>query len=80
LAEPTGRFATRSEGASALIAVRDGVAAAVRNDGERLRAFGFEHPVFGTFDGVQWVLFLAAHTDNHVPQLQRLRDALRELR
>ena len=80
LAEPTGRFATRGEGAAALIAVRDAVAGAVRDDNERLRAFGFRHPVFGTFDGVQWVLFLAAHTDNHVPQLERLRDGLSALR
>ena len=26
----------------------------------------------GMFDGVQWILFLAAHTDNHIPQLRRL--------
>jgi hypothetical protein len=75
LAEPTGRFATRAEGVSALIAVRDGVADSARVEDGRLRDIGFVHPVFGTFDGVQWILFLAAHTDNHIPQLRRLRDA-----
>ena len=76
LAQPTGRFATRAEGVTALITVRDGVADSVRIEGDRLRDVGFAHPVFGTFDGVQWVLFLAAHTDNHIPQLRRLRGAL----
>ena len=64
---PTGRFATTAEGATALRAVRDDIAACARIEAGHLRDVGFEHPVFGTFDGVQWVLFLAAHTDNHVP-------------
>jgi hypothetical protein len=72
-AEPTGRFATRAEGVAALVAVREDIAKAVREAGDRLRDVGFVHPVFGMFDGVQWVLFVGAHTDNHVPQLQRLR-------
>src|SRR5262249_36282184 len=58
LAEPTGRFATRAEGTTALTTVRDGVAESVRRGGDRLRAIGFMHPVFGMFDAVQWVLFL----------------------
>jgi hypothetical protein len=37
------------------------------------RDFGLAHPVFGVFDGVQWILFLAAHADNHTPQLRALR-------
>jgi len=57
---------------AALIAVRGGIAESVQTAGERLRAIGFVHPVFGMFDGMQWVLFLAAHTDNHIPQLHRL--------
>lgn len=75
LAEPTGRFGTRAEGVAALTTVRDDLARCVRSESHRLRAVGFVHPVFGTFDGVQWVLFLAAHTDNHIPDLRRLRDA-----
>ena len=73
LAEPRGRFATRDEGVAALVATRDAIETVVAAQGERLRGFALPHPVFGTFDGVQWVLFLAAHTDNHVPQLARLR-------
>jgi hypothetical protein len=38
-----------------------------------LRAHGLPHPVFGVFDGVQWILFAAAHTDSHLPQLRALQ-------
>ncbi len=72
-AAPGGRFATRADGVAALVAVRDGIAETVRAGGDRLREVSFAHPVFGIFDGVQWVLFVGAHTDNHVPQLRRLR-------
>jgi hypothetical protein len=75
LAEPMGRFATRADGVAALTAVRDGIAEFVRANAARLRDVGLPHPVFGSFDGVQWVLFLGAHTDNHAPQLRRLCDA-----
>jgi hypothetical protein len=72
LAEPTGRFATGTEGRAALADVRDAIAGFVDSEAARLRDFALPHPVFGPFDGVQWVLFLAAHTDNHVSQLARL--------
>lgn len=78
LAEPKGRFATRAEGVAALVAVRDELVAWARGTAADLRAHGLPHPVFGVFDGVQWILFAAAHTDNHLPQLRALR-AHREL-
>jgi hypothetical protein len=59
----------------ALTAVRDGITEYVRTAGEAMRDFGLPHPVFGMFDGVQWVLFASAHADNHVPQLRRLGEA-----
>jgi hypothetical protein len=72
IAEPAGVFATVADGLAALGDVRDGVAAHVRRAGEGLRGVAVAHPVFGLFDGVQWVLFLAAHTDNHRPDVARL--------
>lgn len=73
LAVPTGRFATRAEGVAALRAAGDGLAGWVAQTAQDLRAFGVPHPVFGIFDGVQWILFVAAHADNHTPQLRALR-------
>ncbi len=34
-----------------------------------LRACGCEHPVFGLMDGVQWLLFVYAHTARHRAEL-----------
>lgn len=75
LAEPTGRFASCAEGVAALVAACESIASWVAASGLDLRAHGLPHPVFGLFDGVQWILFAAAHTDNHVPQLRALRAA-----
>jgi len=71
--EPKGRFTTREQGLAALTEVRDGLIAWARDTRADLRAHGLPHPVFGVFDGVQWILFAAAHTDNHLPQLRGLR-------
>lgn len=71
--EPTGRWSARADGVAALIEVRDAITAEVQTKGDALRDVAAPHPVFGLFDGVQWVLFAAAHTDNHRPQLERLR-------
>lgn len=73
LAEPVGRFATRAEGVAALVAACDAIANWVASADLDLRAHGLPHPVFGLFDGVQWILFAAAHTDNHVSQIRELR-------
>lgn len=72
-AEPKGRFSTSAEGIAALVEVHDELVAWTRATKGNLRAHGLPHPVFGVFDGVQWILFAAAHTDNHLPQLRALR-------
>jgi hypothetical protein len=71
--EPQGCFATREEGITALREICDKLIAWPRETTGDLRAHGVLHPVFGVFDGVQWILFAAAHTDNHLPQLRTLR-------
>ncbi len=73
LAEPTGRFPTRAEGIAALHEVRDELVAWTRATQADLRAHGLPHPVFGLLDGVQWICFAAAHTDNHLPQVRLLQ-------
>jgi hypothetical protein len=72
LAVPTGRFATRAEGVAALAGACDAIVGWAERSGANLRQFGLPHPVFGVFDGVQWILFLAAHADNHAPQVRAL--------
>ena len=38
-----------------------------------LRAVAVAHPVFGLLDGMQWLLFVAAHTERHRAQLIGLK-------
>jgi len=76
LAEPKGCFAIPAEGVAALAEIRDDLIAWARRRTADLRTHGLPHPVFGVFDGVQWILFAAAHTDNHLPQLRALRAQL----
>jgi hypothetical protein len=73
LALPTGRFARPEEGVAALRAACDALAAFALRTTADLRAYGLPHPLFGPFDGVQWLLFAAAHTENHAPDLRALR-------
>ena len=37
-----------------------------------LRALVVPHPALGELDGVQWLLFVAYHTDRHAAQLGEL--------
>jgi DinB family protein len=74
LAPPKGRIATRAHGIAALCTACDGLVGWASAVNEDLRGFGLPHPIFGTLDGVQWLLFAAAHTDSHAVQLRSLRD------
>jgi hypothetical protein len=69
VATPTGdwtdrRLATETFDANA----RELVLWAGAQDAD-LREFGLDHPVFGLLDGVQWLLFAAAHIERHRAQL-----------
>ena len=76
LARPTGRFATLDAAIAALSASCDEIARWTEAAPTDLRALGAAHPLLGMLDGVQWILFIGAHTDNHVPQLRKIRAAL----
>jgi hypothetical protein len=81
VAVPSGRFATRDEGAAALDAACEAIAAWTAAADVGLREHGARHPVFGVFDAVQWIRFVAAHTDSHFQQLRTLcEDAERRAR
>jgi len=70
---PKGRWATREEMAAAFVESRDALVAwcdAVTVD---LRAYGAAHLVLGLLDGVQWLIFAAAHTERHTRQIAELR-------
>ena len=78
VATPTGAW---TSWAAAEAGFRDGAAALARWADEAsldLRAHGAAHPVFGLMDGLQRLLFAAAHTERHRAQLIALaREAAR---
>lgn len=72
-ARPTGKWASREPLVSDLVESRrlllewlDGVTL-------DLRAYSVPHVVIGAMDGVQWLLFAAAHTERHTRQILEFR-------
>ncbi|MET0645338.1 MAG: DinB family protein [Pyrinomonadaceae bacterium] len=73
---PTGLALTDSlahlrESRAALHALRPRLE---RTDGRALR---FPHPNWGPLDLYQWLLFLAAHEDRHLAQLEALKETMK---
>ena len=72
---PTGlpladSLARLSESRAALQALRPRVE---RADGRALR---FPHPAWGPLDLYQWLLFVGAHEDRHLAQIEALKEAM----
>ena len=62
---PTGRWATEAELTKAFEASRKVTMDYVKTTNDDLRDHFFDHPVFGTLDGYQWLLLLSAHSARH---------------
>lgn len=70
---PTGEWTDRPVALEALASsVRELLDWSAAADAD-LRRFGLPHPVFGLLDGVQWLLFAAAHMERHRSQVIGLR-------
>ncbi len=65
----SGAWADRSAACDALEASAHRVIEWADSTDLDLRACGHVHPVFGLMDGVQWLLFLYAHTERHRGEL-----------
>ncbi|HXW96010.1 MAG TPA: DinB family protein [Gemmatimonadales bacterium] len=70
---PKGRWTMRDEMATALRTSVAGLRAWAMATDADLRAFGAPHPIFGPLDGIQWIQFLAVHTDRHAAQAAEIR-------
>ena len=73
---PKGRWPIRHEMTSALEAATAGIVNWARATPADLRSFGVPHPIFGPMDGIQWINFLAVHTDRHARQSLEIRAEL----
>jgi len=71
---PTGRYASRQETVSVFSGARDQLVEWIMATEADLREFGSPHPSLGKLDGVQWLLFLAAHTERHTRQILETRE------
>jgi hypothetical protein len=71
--QPTGRWATQAECTAAFIEGDEQLKRWFTGVTDDLRLVGTVHPVLGMLDGVQWLLFLAAHTERHTRQVREVR-------
>ncbi|MGA2375316.1 MAG: DinB family protein [Candidatus Sulfotelmatobacter sp.] len=70
---PTGRWATEADLTKAFEESRKATMDYVRTTNDDLRDHFFDHPVFGTLDGYQWLLLLSAHSERHTAQIEEVK-------
>jgi uncharacterized damage-inducible protein DinB len=70
---PTGRWATEADLTKAFEESRKVTMDYVRTTSDDLRDHFFDHPVFGTLDGYQWLLLLSAHSERHTAQIEEVK-------
>jgi len=70
---PTGRWATQAELTKAFEDSRKTTMDYVRTTNDDLRDHFFDHPVFGTLDGYQWLLLISGHSARHTEQIEEVK-------
>ena len=69
---PRGDY-TAAQGLAALALSREALLAAIRSgDGLALGGLTFSHPLFGSLDLYQWILFVGQHEARHAAQIAEL--------
>lgn len=76
MVRPKGRWPVRDDMAAALRTATQGIVTWARASSADLRGFGAPHPLLGPLDGVQWILFLALHSNRHAEQAEEIRREL----
>ncbi len=72
---PAKGYGTVDEGMATFRTARNATLDYVRTTEANLRAHRLPHPAAGDLDGVQWLIFLAAHCERHARQLQQASGA-----
>jgi len=70
---PTGRWPTEADLTKAFEESRKATMDYVRTTNDDLRDHFFDHPVFGTMDGYQWLLLLSSHSERHTAQIEEVK-------
>lgn len=71
-ATPTGQWPTREALIAAFSEARMNTLEAVENEKTDFHGHAFQHPVFGMADGHEWLVFLAAHCERHMLQIEEV--------
>ncbi len=69
---PTGRFGSGAKALAEFQTARDQSLQYVRTTKDNLRAHASQS-VFGLTDGVQWIYYMAGHTERHVKQMAEVK-------
>ena len=75
-AKPTGRYNSCRQALDDFGAARQRTLAYIKSAPPELRGRLLPHPMLGPMDGSQWLLFLAAHTQRHIVQIEGIKTAL----
>jgi hypothetical protein len=70
---PTGRWATEADLTKAFEESRKATMDYIRTTNDGLRDHFFDHPVFGTLDGYQWLLLISSHSARHTAQIEEVK-------
>ncbi|HXC44290.1 MAG TPA: DinB family protein [Candidatus Dormibacteraeota bacterium] len=70
---PTGRWATEADLTKAFEESRKATMDYIRTTNDDLRDHFFDHPVFGTLDGYQWLLLISSHSARHTAQIEEVK-------
>jgi len=70
---PTGRWATEADLTKAFEDSRKATMDYIRTTNDDLRDHFFDHPVFGTLDGYQWLLLISGHSARHTEQIDEVK-------
>lgn len=70
---PSGTMVSREETRNAFLQARQSTIAFARDTKLDLRAYSHPHFALGRLDCYQWLLFLAAHADRHLQQMDEIR-------
>ena len=68
---PTGQWST-TEALERLLYARNETLRLLEST-PALRAYSMQHPVFGPWDGYQWLLAVAAHSERHIDQIREVK-------
>jgi hypothetical protein len=70
---PSGKFSSRDELVRAFLTARDKTINYINTTNDPLNVHVANHPAVGDLTAYQWLVWIAAHADRHVAQLEEIK-------